>query len=304
MPRAATIVLLILLGAACSRTEVAYRKADWLLEYYAWKTVHTSASQLDEWQPVLQATLRHHRDQELPLVVDYLDQARRFIREPDTSPGASCLIDGALLLYQRHARLAVDLAVPLLAGLEAGQIRHLAAYSSQRLQDAIEEYRSPDPQKRKQAREERITGRIENWTGGLDHYQRQLVSQALARIPDMSEAWLAYRATRTDKLIDMLGAGAGKEALRTYLEGWWVYRDGTSFETREHWQVARHESVQLMEKLARNLNDTQRTYLENRLAEVREDLAVFVPPAAEAVSLQLLPDQSCLTDQAANTLPD
>ena len=286
MLRLIVIAVLIASGAACSRTEFAYRNADWLLEYYAWKTTHASDTQLDQWQPVLQTTLTRHREQVLPLVITYLGQVEHFIREPETSPGAPCLVDGALLLYQRHARLAVDLAVPLLAGLEAGQIRQLADYTNQRQQDAIEEYLNPDPQRRDEARRERITERIEKWTGDLDQGQRTLVSDTLARIPDMSQSWLTYRAERTSELIDLLEAGAGSVSLRTYLEGWWVYRHGTGAGTKVQWRTARNETVRLINELIITLTGRQRERLERRLADVRQDLAVFVTTASTPVDLR------------------
>ena len=296
MLRVTTIVILIVLCSACSRTEFAYRNADWLLEYYTWKTLHTSNAQRDQWQPLLQATLRYHREQELPLVIIYLERAERFIREQDDAVGATCLIDGAQLLYQRHAHLAVDLAVPLLVELDANQIRHLAKYTNQRQQDAVEVYLNPDPQQRKAARQERITERIEIWTGKLNGNQRQMVNQGLQRIPDMSASWLEYRAQRTDMLLAMLETGADAATLRTYLEDWWVHRDGTSTETREHWRLARHEFVQLVGKLVTTLTNRQRTRLENRLGELRKDLASFVPRTPAPVSLPDVP--------ACTTMPD
>jgi len=57
MLRLIVIAALILFGSACNRIEFAYRNADSLLQYYAWKTVRTSATQRDQWQPVLEATL-------------------------------------------------------------------------------------------------------------------------------------------------------------------------------------------------------------------------------------------------------
>ena len=184
------IAILAVLVTACSRAEFTYRKADWLLEYYAWKTVRTSADQRDDWQPLLQTTLRHHREQELPLVIAYLDQAGRITGEADNTVGATCLVDGALLLYRRHARLAVDLAVPLLADLDASQIRHLGEYMAQRQQEATKHYLDPNPQRREVARQKRITERIENWTGKLNESQRQLNNETLEHIPDLSESWL------------------------------------------------------------------------------------------------------------------
>ena len=296
MLRVATIAILIVLCSACSRTEFAYRNADWLLEYYAWKALQTSTAQRDHWQPLLQDTLRNHREQELPLVIAYLDRVERFIREPEDSVGAACLVDGALLLYQRHAHLAVDLAVPLLVELDTDQIRHLAKYMSQRQQDAVGQYLNPDPQHRKAARQERITERIEIWTGKLNGSQRQMVNQALERIPDMSASWLEYRAQRTDMLLVMLNTGAGAATLRTYLEDWWVHRDGTTAETREHWRLAQHEFIQLMGKLVATLTNSQYAALENRLGDIRRDLAAFTSPTAAPVSLQDVPACTSMPD--------
>lgn len=296
MRRVATITILIVLCSACSRTEFAYRNADWLLEYYAWKAVQTSTTQRHHWQPLLQATLRNHREQELPLVIAYLDRVERFIREPEDAVGAACLVDGALLLYQRHAHLAVDLAVPLLVELDTDQISHLAKYMRQRQQDTVGQYLNPDPQHRKADRQERITERIEIWTGKLNGSQRQMVNQALERIPDMSASWLEYRAQRTDMLLVMLKTGAGAASLRTYLEDWWVHRDGTSAETREHWRLAQHEFIQLMGKLVTTLTSRQYASLENRLVDIRRDLAAFTSPAADPVSLQDVPACTSIPD--------
>lgn len=297
MPRVVTVAILTILVSACSRAEFSYRKADWLLEYYAWKAVDTSSVQRDDWQPLLQTTLRRHREQELPLVIAYLDQAGHIIGETDNAIGATCLVDGALLLYRRHARLAVDLAVPLLADLDTTQISHLREYTAQRQQEAIKHYLDPNPQRRKAARQERITDRIENWTGKLNASQQQLIKEALEHIPDLSESWLAYRAQQTDTLLTMLQSGASTSSLRDYLGDWWVHRGGTSAESRQHWQLAMHGFIELMDNLATTLTSRQRKKLENRLGDLREDLVAFLPSSPGLVSLQLAPACSAPPDR-------
>lgn len=289
MPRLIVIAALTLFSTACSRTELGYRNADSLLEYYAWKSVRTSSAQRGQWQPVLQTTLRHHREQELPLVIAYLDLAARIVRGTDSSIGTACLVDGTVLLYQRHARLAVDLAAPLLAELDTAQIEHLAKHTKQRQKTAVKRYQDPDPQRRRLARQERITDRIERWTGKLNAGQRKHIQEALEHIPDLSASWLAYRAQQTSTLLAMLETGTNAEALRTYLNDWWVHRKGTSPETRQNWHVARHEFVQLMDKLATTLTERQRTALETRLATLRGDLASFVSLTPQPVKLELVP---------------
>jgi hypothetical protein len=283
------IAVVTLLGSACSQTGLAYRKADWLLEHYAWKTVRTSDAQREDWQPLLQAKLRQHREQELPLLIAYLDLAGRIIRETEGSVGTECLVDGALLLYQRHARLAADLAAPLLAELDADQVRHLTGYTRRRLQDSVERYLDPDPQRRKAARQERITDRIEKWTGRLNDNQQQHIRDALERIPDLSPSWYAFRTQRTDTLLAMFETGASADTLQEYIDSWWVHMDGTSAETRQHWRVARHEFIQLMDTLATTLTNGQRATFEKRIGNLRRELAAFVTQAPQPVNLQVLP---------------
>ncbi|MGD8630429.1 MAG: DUF6279 family lipoprotein [Gammaproteobacteria bacterium] len=292
MLRPVIIILLAVLGSACSRAEFAYRNADWLLEYYAWQSVSINKSQLEQWRPLLQSTLQRHREEELPLVVAYLDLAGRTARQADATPGAACLVDAALLLYQRHARLAVELGAPLLASLDATQIRHLAGHMAQRHQDNVERYLNPDPAQRQEARQERILERIENWTGDLNDDQRRRIRDAVDRTPDLSPLWLAQRAHRTDALLALLETGADADVLSEYLEAWWVHRDGASAETLRLWRIARDELVRLGDELATTLTDRQRTRLERRLRDLHDDLAGFLPDRKQPASLQVVP--SCV----------
>lgn len=287
--RPVVITMLALLGSACSRVEFAYRNADWLLEYYAWQTVSINEVQLEQWRPLLQSTLQRHREEELPLVIAYLDLAGRTARQADATPGAACLVDAALLLYQQHARLAVDLGAPLLANLDTDQIRHLARYTAQRHQDNVARYLDPDPELRQEARQERVLERIENWTGELDDDQRRLVRDALDRAPDLSPSWLAQRAQRTDALLAMLETGASADMLEEYLEDWWVHRDGASAETQRLWRIAKAEMVQLVDELATSLTSRQRSSIERRLRDMRDNLAGFLPERQQPASLHIVP---------------
>jgi hypothetical protein len=283
------ITMLAILVSACSRAEFAYRNADWLLEYYAWQTVSINESQLDYWQPLLQSTLLRHREEELPLVIAYLDMAGHIASNADTTPGAACLIDGALLLYQRHARLAVDLGAPLLADLDATQIRHLAGYTAQRHQDDVERYLNPDPEQRQEARQERVLEQIENWIGELNDRQKKRIRDTLDRTPDLSPLWLALRAQKTDTLLVMLETGANTDVLRDYLVAWWVHRDGASAESLRLWRIARDEFVQLADELATTLSSRQRTRIEERLRNLRDDLAGFLPDRQQPADLRSIP---------------
>ncbi len=271
------ISVLTLLGSGCSRTEFAYRHADWLLEYQARRAVAANAGQRELWQPVLAGTLAHHREQELPLVIAYLDLASRGIGQADSTVDAACLVDAALLLYQQHARLAVELSVPLLSRLDAAQIRHLAGFMQQQQEKAVKQYLKPDPGDRKAARQQRFVERIENWTGSLNDPQRQQLSDALVDIPDLSAPWLAYRSRQTDTLLEMLESGTNAKALREHLNNWWVKMDGRSAEFNQQWQLAKQHFILMLDALNVTLTDKQRTRAVQQLAGLRSDLASFLP---------------------------
>ncbi len=289
MIRIAAVLLVTVLGTACSSTQLVYRNADLQLEYYAWKTVNTSSAQRHDWQPLLQQTLQQHREQELPLVIAWLDLAARLVGTTGAASSAECLVDNALLLYQRHARLAVELAVPLLAELDAAQVRHLAEYAGKRHRKAVQRYLDSNMQRRKEAREKRFTRRIQKWTGKLNDGQHELIRDALARIPDLTSSWLAQRERKTNTLLAMLDTGSNSEDLRNYLDDWWVNRNGAPQETRQQWRIARDEFVRFMDELATTLTDRQRARLVDRLVDLRTDLASFLPDGQPPADLPAVP---------------
>ena len=285
MLRLVVVVFLLVLVAACSRMELAYRNADRLLEYYAGRTLDISRTQREQWQPMLAATLQRHRDSELAYLVTYLDIAGRLVNEQGDVAGADCLVDGALRVSQQHARLAVDLAVPLLADLDQSQFEHLSAYTAKRQHKLAERYLNPDPELRKKSRHRRFNERVEKWIGRINPHQQVLVDEALQRIPDVTSFWLAYREQQNTALLDMLAAGTDAEALQPFLNSWWVEWEGRSTDYVQSWRIARLEFATFLDRLGDTLTPKQREKVVKRLSGLREDLAEFLPPEAVPVSM-------------------
>lgn len=280
--------LLIALAAGCSRTGFAYRNADWFIERYARQVVDINATQRERWEPLVQATLRQHREEILPLLTGYLDMLDQAVQSPRDTAGMECLVNGALLLYDRHAELAVNLSAPLLAELDAGQIEHLTAHLAERQTGLRERYRLPDPQRRHAARVERITGRIERWTGRLTDDQQQQVERTIRRLPDLTGQWLAYRARQNDELLQLLAAGANETALQTFLFSWWVEHTGQPAEMTQRRETAMRDFIDLLQTLGASLTDRQHTTLGKRIADLREDLASFQTVPQQAAQQQAL----------------
>jgi hypothetical protein len=288
MSRITVVVFLSVLVFACSRTQLAYSNADWLLEYYAGQTIDISAVQREQWRPLLLATLQQHRDNELAYLVAYLEMASQIISEDHDAVGAACLVDGALQVSRRHARLAVDLSVPLLVDLDRSQVEHLSDYMAKRQDRLVARYLDPDPELREKARRMRFNERIEKWIGRMSPEQQYLVDEALDRIPDIAPFWLAYREQQTTGLLGMLETDADTEALRQYLNSWWVEWDGRSDGYIRSWRIVKPEFVIFLERLGVSLTPKQRKKLGKRLATLRDNLAEFLSPGSLPVSLSTL----------------
>jgi hypothetical protein len=277
--RGLVLCLLLALGSGCSRSEFAYRNADWFIERYARHAVDLSDTQREQWQPVVQATLHQHREEVMPLVIGYLDTLQQAIQQPADAAVIECLVRGASDLYDRHAELAAGLAAPLLSRLDDAQIRHLGTYLSGKNAELRERYHDPDPERRHSARVERISGRIERWTGRLSGTQQLQIAQDIRRIPDLTDPWLANRTEQGEALVLLLKDGADDADIRNHLYRWWVGREGLPASAVRDWETARTGFTAMLHSLGISMSTRQRTTFERRVTDLREDLAVFLPDA-------------------------
>jgi hypothetical protein len=267
--------VLCALCAGCSTTQLAYRNADWLLERYARQTLDMNEEQRLRWQPLLESTLQQHREDLLPRVIGYLDRLDAALQETQQNPDIDCLVNGAISLYREHAELAVELSTPLLLQLDAGQIGHLEEHLAEKNADLLERYRDPDPARRQAERIERITDRVERWTGSLNTTQQQQLAQDIGRIPDLTGQWLAYRTAQTDSLLRMLQDNPDETRLQAHLYRWWVQRDDQPATATRDWDTARQGFTTMLQQLGRSLTDEQRDTIRRRIADLRGDLAAF-----------------------------
>ena len=274
-PRKLMLLLLCALCGGCSTTQLAYRNADWLLERYAKQTLDVNEEQRLRWQPQLESTLQQHREDLLPRVIGYLDRLDAALQDTQENPDIGCLVDGAISLYRQHAELAVELSVPLLLQLDAGQIEHLEAHLAEKHEELLERYRDPDPARRQAARIERITERVERWTGGLSATQQQQLAQDIGRIPDLTGQWLANRTAQTDTLLRILQDNPDETRLQAHLYRWWVQRDDQSATATRDWDTARQGFTAMLQQLGRSLTDEQRDTFRRQIADLRGDLAAF-----------------------------
>ena len=102
-------------------------------------------------------------------------------------------------------------------------------------------------------------------------------------VPVPAAAWLFGSG-----LLGMLETDADTEALRQYLNSWWVEWDGRSAGYIRSWRIVKLEFVIFLERLGVSLTPKQRKKLGKRLAALRDDLAEFLTPDSVPVSLSTL----------------
>ena len=243
-----------------------------MIKRYADDYLKLDSEQLARWEPELQAALDRHRAVELPILAGFFDALLKASTAGFDQANTGCLTAAFRTLYLRHARLAVGLATPLLARLTPAQVQTLerrfaADYEEDRIAPGT---RDLARERRKRAR--RYVKSIEEWTGALNDAQRGLVAEVTARMPDTTEAVLAYRTSQREALIALLRAGAGEARIERFLTDWLVeYRDLPPDTAQAGDQIAERIG-ELLIKLGASLDQAQRRRLNDRLTAVRDDL--------------------------------
>jgi len=277
------LLLAVLLPAlvGCSKVEMVYRNADWLIERWADQLLDLTPAQKAQWRSDLDLMLTRHRQVELPQVVALLGEFEQHAREELPEPVLTCLVTRVDELLRRHAHLAVDLAVPLLARLSEEQITHLEQSLEQRSSEYRQEYLVEDPEERIANRTERVLQRIERWTGSLQAHQREMVALTSREMPDLAGSWLQYRRDQQHRLLTLLRNGAGPGTLRGFLEDWWVDLAGRPPLLVVATDAVVRDTIALLSRLDRTLGPDQRQELVARISQLRAGLEAVVGGAVE-----------------------
>ena len=264
-------VLLLLILAGCSRTDLLYSNADWLLQRWAAGLLDPQPAQRDAWERVIEQAMQAHRRELLPGVVGILRSAELAATDGLDRRELGCWMDLVEQAYRDHANWAVAPAAAVLDGVSAAQIEHLAEELHERNLAYRDDYLDEDPVQRRQARVQRYAERIERWTGRLSSAQLGLVEEAVSAMPDLAEGWLAYREERQQELLRLLRTGADRAVLQAFLAGWWVDLDGRPAALVEAAEALRLASLDLVLRLDATLSAAQRSTFVDKVADLRED---------------------------------
>ena len=284
--RSASVILVVLILSACSRTELVYNNADWLIYRWADGLLDAEGDQAERWRALFGQVMTRHRRELLPDVVTLLHRVSEQTKPRLTPTGLACVAESTERLLTTHARLLVDPAAEVLSGISPAQLAHLQAELDERNRDYRERFLQADPQQRETARFERFVERIERWTGDLTTEQLRLVRDAVRNMPDLAGDWLAYREQQQDRLIALLGGHADKAGLRVFLTDWWVHRRDRDARLTDRFGQVRNATLRLILALDDNLDDGQRAYFQRRVSGMRDDLAGLIDGRFDVAKLR------------------
>jgi hypothetical protein len=267
---AALALASILILSGCSRIRLAYGSADFLLARYAEGYLGLDSGQRERLEPELQRVLALHRREELPRLAAFFDRALQASRGGFPLADTACLVDAFRDLYQRHAGLAVELAVPLLADLGPTQVQALEVRFDRDLAEDLSPTGTKERELHRRAR--RYQKAIEEWTGPLTADQAVLVEDLTSRMPDTRDAIIDYRTRKRAELIALLRSGAGAAPLRDFLSAWLVDYQDLSPTLRQAGDLLEERVKELVSSLGKTLTQEQRAHLERRLSGLRGDL--------------------------------
>ncbi|MBK1719840.1 hypothetical protein CKO27_19715 [Thiocystis violacea] len=268
---AAALILTVLLSG-CSRVTLVYNTADLFARQYASDYLGLSREQMDRWEPRLTLALSRHRAEELPHLAAFFDRTLQASRVGFDATGMSCLSGKFRDLYRRQARLAVELATPLLADLRPSQIGALARKFAEEAAEDRADLAKRDWSWETRKRARRYVRSIEDWTGRLSAEQGKIVAEVTARMPDAEAAVVDYRARKRGELISLLENGASEERIGVFMTAWLVDFADLPEELERAGETIESRIAELFIRLGASLDDPQRAHLDQRLRQLRDDL--------------------------------
>ncbi len=180
-------VAAVALLQACSGVQLVYDNADTFIRWRLQQLFDLHGDAADELDERIEAFLRWHRKNELPIYAsDFDDGARRLARglkHEDLVWG----YDAFHVRVRESLRMAVGEMAPLLDRLTPAQLRHMEQQIAEENRKFARENLRGSERERRERRAQRIVERLEDWVGSLSQAQVDRVKEYSARAPLINE---------------------------------------------------------------------------------------------------------------------
>lgn len=290
-PTPASWAMLLLLTTAllvsgCSRFNLAYRNLDLIAAWHLDDYLDMNREQRRFLRTEVRDHLAWHCEHQLPHDLATLRTLQQQVH--------AGMLDAPILAeHYRDLQAAIGKltervtpsGIELLRSLDDHQVQHLATTMAEQHREHQAQYLSGSMQDQIRERAERMSERIEFWTGHLSAQQRQRILAWSHGLGEQNRLWLENRQRWQAELLEALqqrNDPSLEERLRHLLQ------DGDSLVSDTYRSLrARNEAatLALLAELFQLADVSQRRHLEGRLQALSDDLASLdcLPEPSDAI---------------------
>ena len=291
-PRSRSLPLLALLAgvvllAACSRLDLAYRNLDWLLTWRIDSYLDLNAEQKAWLKPRLDRHLAWHCSTQLPQLTSWLDQDRADLArgELDAARFQARFADLRAALGEVSSEIGPT-AAGLLQQLSPRQVEQLRQQMAKENEKLRREFVEPPLDRQIAKRAETTEERLKPWFGRLSAQQKAMVRRWAEQRGEQNRLWLDSRERwQVALLAELEGRRSADfpqriERLLNDRQSYWSEAYRQSFADGER------SLAELLGQLLASADASQRQRLQDSLGSLRDDIAGLqcATPGEEAVA--------------------
>ena len=268
------LLLALLVLGGCSSTTFVYNRLDFLLPWYLDDYVELNTVQDQFLDDQLQPFLAWHRDLELPLYLQILDDIdRRLDRQLTVDDIAAISLEFEDAWFRLEDR-ALDWLLALGERLTQEQVQEFLAALWEQQEKYEKKYLKRSDQEYRRDSYDSLVDNLQDYLGRMDKDQKQVLESASEQLMRSDVIWLRERASWVQRMEEFMRREPGwQQAVRDSIKR----RSETV--AADYVELYEHNLGVIYAALAETLNsrtEKQDTRLRKKIADLREDLQTLV----------------------------
>lgn len=268
------LLLALLVLGGCSSTTFVYNRLDFLLPWYLDDYVELNTVQDRFLDDQLQPFLAWHRDLELPLYLQILDDIdRRLDRQLTVDDIAAISLEFEDAWFRLEGR-ALDWLLALGERLTEEQVQEFLAALWEQQEKYEKKYLKRSDQEYRRDSYDSLVDNLQDYLGRLDKDQKQALENASEQLMRSDGIWLRERASWVQRMEGFMRREPGwQQAVRDSIKR----RSETV--AADYVELYEHNLGVIYAALAEVLNsrtEKQDSRLRKKIADLREDLQTLV----------------------------
>lgn len=262
--------LVILMLGGCSQ-KTAYNHLDLLVAEYLDDYVELNNIQQVQLEKSLNETLAWHREQQLPVSIEWLQSLKQDLGEELTYDRVAFHADQLLMFWNAiEGQFANDMAV-LLPTLSVEQRKELLKSFAEKNDEFREEYIEIGQKERREQLVKRVEDSFERWLDDLTENQITQIHATAHKMEDTAPNMLAMRIQWQNELLRLLNDGAGHSDVQQDIVNVFVQRNALRSEAYQQQLETNQDLIyRLIVNISKTLEAEQKEYLVSRIDDYIE----------------------------------